>query len=47
MNPTKTNRGTNIAYISAHAAPNLYSLFVYIVYIHIQPTELSLFLAIL
>ena len=47
MNLTKINRGMNIAYISTHAAPNLYSLFVYVACIHIHPTALSVFLAIL
>ena len=33
INLTTFNRQANIAYINVHAAPDLYSLFVYIVYI--------------
>ena len=33
MNLTKINRQANIAYISVHAAPDLYSSLVYVVYI--------------
>ena len=39
MNLTKFNRQTNIAYISTHAVPDLYSSFEYVVYIHIGPAR--------
>ena len=38
-NLTKFNRQTNIAYISIHAVPDLYSSFESVVYIHTGPAR--------
>ena len=38
-NVTKFNRQTNIAYISIHAVPDLYSSFESVVYIHTGPAR--------
>ena len=41
MNLTKFNRHVNIAYISAYAAPDLYSSSVFISYVHINNNRVT------
>ena len=41
MNSTKFNRHVNIAYLSAYAAPDLYSSSVYIAYVHLNNNRVT------